>query len=616
MLEVSKALRDSYQSASAKNLVLEFDDGTTIDNDDIALEDMELEQAISDEDALRFGGISSASFKTKVKGTLKKYKGLWFNAFIRFEDYEIQLGRFCVDSDVATSDRRYRDIVAYDELYTVMNKDVSEWYNGLTFPITIKNMRNSLFAHLGIEQIETFLPNDNISIEKTIDGTEITGQKILSAICELNACFGVINNEGKFKYVFIENVVENTLYPSEDLYPQDGYKSYFNKSNYNINTLKYEEYDVNEITKVTIREDSEDVGVSVGTDGNTYIIEDNFLVYGATKEVLTTIAKNFLANVDFITYTPCSFTCSACPWLEVGDVVKITATDKVFSIPILSRVLKGIQAPKDTISARGSENYEDASKGGLSGEIRQLKSRTNRLTRTIDETRSEITRVEEDVNGELVKMQSSITQNAEEIELKVSKGNVSSQLSLESDQITINGNRLVINASNITIDKNGNVEISGKLKAGTGSNIGSWGVLDNGVLGSAYGSAGNYYGIAFDSRQSMFNGALSGGTGGRVFAIGRLGDGNTSSVNNALTTDTWANAALQIFANGKISTSRIEAVGGTIGGWKIENGYLQGDADSGSYVRLYPKYIQWQSAGSTLSKAINWTTLLDKINSL
>lgn len=58
-------------------------------------------------------------------------------------------------------------------------------------------------------------------------------------------------------------------------------------------------------------------------------------------------------------------------------------------------------------------------------------------------------------------LQSSITQNAEEIALKVSKGDVSSQLSVESDQITISGNRFVVDADNLQIDADGTITATG-----------------------------------------------------------------------------------------------------------------------------------------------------------
>lgn len=54
-----------------------------------------------------------------------------------------------------------------------------------------------------------------------------------------------------------------------------------------------------------------------------------------------------------------------------------------------------------------------------------------------------------------VALQSQITQTASEISLKVSKGDVSSQLSVESGQITLSSGRLVINSGNFQVNSSG-----------------------------------------------------------------------------------------------------------------------------------------------------------------
>lgn len=75
----------------------------------------------------------------------------------------------------------------------------------------------------------------------------------------------------------------------------------------------------------------------------------------------------------------------------------------------------------------------------------------------------------------VVSLQSQIKQNADSISLKVSKGDISSQLSLESGQIKLATGRLIIDSGNFTIDKNGNVGIT---STGTGLSI----TIKNGVI--------------------------------------------------------------------------------------------------------------------------------------
>ena len=446
MLNVAQDLKLSFLSAAQKNLVLSFDDGTKIDNDDIAMESMSLEQTLCDRDELKFGKVSSACFKTKIKASTKSFKNLWFNASLTCLGHEIKLGRFKVYSDNMTSDKLYRDIVAYDALFWASNADVTEWYNNLSFPIPQKMFRDSLFSKLGIQQLSVVLPNDAFLIQKTIEPESITGLKVLESICEINATWGTLDGDGKFKYVRTRTHERDALYPSDDLYPSEElypdaiYDDVLTKGSYYQGTLKYEEYDTKPITKVIIRENADDVGYSYGTDGNTYIIENNFLLYGASNQNLDTVASNFYDYAQHVIYTPSELSCKGTPWRELGDLLSVVADKRVFFMPILSRTLSGITALKDTYVAKGKETYGET-KNGVSEQIKQLKGRTNKLTQTVDETKSELQSFENDTNGKLATMTSSITQTSNSITAEVTRAqnaesNLSSRITQTADSVS------------------------------------------------------------------------------------------------------------------------------------------------------------------------------------
>lgn len=81
-------------------------------------------------------------------------------------------------------------------------------------------------------------------------------------------------------------------------------------------------------------------------------------------------------------------------------------------------------------------------------------------------------------------LSSSITQNARNITLKVSKGDVSSQLSMESDQITISSNRIAISSTYFTLTSDGKLSCTGANIYGTLKTGGYYGyvTLDDGRL--------------------------------------------------------------------------------------------------------------------------------------
>ena len=477
MQYVSLEEKNAFLSAEQKYLKLTFDDGTVIENEDIAMESMSLEQSVSDEEELVFGKCSAAEFKIKIYVTTKKYKNFWFNATIKAGEYEQKLGRFKVYTDNMTSDRLYRDIVAYDSLFWATNTDVTEWYNSLTFPISQKDFRDSLFDYLEIEQEEVVLPNDNIEFNKTVEAENFTGLTVLQALCEINAAWGVINHNGKFKYARMRTHEHDSLYPRDDLFPNDNlfpddiYDDKLLKANYYQGTLKYEEYDTQPISKVTIREDSEDLGYSYGTDGNTYVIENNFLLYGASDEILHNVAKNFYDYAQYIAYTPSELKCKGAPWREVGDLLRVVADKRTITIPIFNRKLSGITALKDTYIAKGTETYGEL-ENSPTEQLKQLRSRTNKITRSLDETKSEITKIEKNIDenySDAEETKSLIRQASDEINLevakKVSEDELIAKINISPEIIKLKGNRIIIESDNFTLTEDGNIEmLSGKIK--------------------------------------------------------------------------------------------------------------------------------------------------------
>ena len=121
-------------------------------------------------------------------------------------------------------------------------------------------------------------------------------------------------------------------------------------------------------------------------------------------------------------------------------------------------------------------------------------------------------------------LSSSITQNARNITLKVSKGDVSSQLSMENDQISISSNRISISSTYFTLSSSGKItctsaDISGTLETG-----GTYGYvkLSNGRLigGNSSGESGY---ISFNHQVDGSPGPRIAGANGLVIATSKLG---------------------------------------------------------------------------------------------
>lgn len=67
-----------------------------------------------------------------------------------------------------------------------------------------------------------------------------------------------------------------------------------------------------------------------------------------------------------------------------------------------------------------------------------------------------------------------------QISSKVSVGDVCSEINQSSEQIIFNSNRLVVNSSNFSLDRNGNVRMKGKVEATSGS-VGPFNITNSGL---------------------------------------------------------------------------------------------------------------------------------------
>lgn len=430
---------DLYQQDSvAKQIKIEYDGGT-ITNAELFSESMELTESLCSESELRFGCCEASVLKFKIANVRIPLANKWITVSETLAgntDEPFALGRYKVFSDKPTADRRYREVQAYDAMYDIINADVADWYNTILphkdSAIPLKKFRTLFVQHFGLEQEEIELINDNMPVFKTIEPSELSGKDVITAICEINGCFGHIGRDGKFHYIYLEQEIQglyprNDLFPADDLYPREPKTAGIGKGLYI--SCKYEDFLVRTINKLQIRKEENDIGVISGNGDNCYIVENNFLVYGMDSDKLGKIADRLRMKIQGVVYRPFEADCKGNPCLEVGDAIRMPTKYEIIESYILKRTLKGIQALRDSYSSTGSEFYS-GKVNGIHKSIIQLKGKTNVLTRTIEETKSTITDVE-------AGLQSQISQTATEIRTEVSnaKESLQSQISLTAGNI-------------------------------------------------------------------------------------------------------------------------------------------------------------------------------------
>lgn len=474
----------------------------TIDNSIIESESFSLKQSLNSGSQLQFGSCEAGEISFVIHENIPTIKGKTLKVYL-IPDSDaskmLQLGVYKVYEDKLSADRTRRSIVAYDALYDIINADVAAWYNSelpnSSTTKTLAQFRADFLTHFGITAESATLVNDGITVKRTIEPETLSGADVIKAICEINGVFGTITNQGKFRFLELTNAYDeglypsDTLYPADDLYPKPEGSSDIPRSKYI--DVQFEDYTANGITQLVVRTNSDDVGVTVGTSGNTYVITGNFLVYGFTSANLTTAANNILNVIKNRPYTPATVEALGNPLHEVGDAISIHSQYRTIKTYILERSMTGIQALRDTYSASGEEKYTEPL-NSVTSQFKQLSGKTASLAVNVDGIEG---RVEDIEDGSA----SIIQQLNNNINLKVSQGNVSSSLSLESGQVTLNSNRLVVNSTNFTLDAYGNATFSGNIESSDGLKTASMGTVGS-YEGFAYTNSSNGYSAILGER--------------------------------------------------------------------------------------------------------------------
>lgn len=408
----------------------------TIPMEQICAETLSLTENLSSGSNIVWGSCEAAKFVVTVADVDEEIEGREFTATLSIGDYKMAYGIYVVDSVVKQADRRKRKITAYDRMIK-FDVDVSDWYHAM-YPTddtthTIQELRDSLCEHIGVPQQQTVLINDEMVVGKTISPESLCGRDVLKAICEINGVFGHFDRTGMLTYISLQDTglyPSDTLYPGDDLYPQSGWAAAEELEYYK--TITYEDYLIDGIDRVQVRQEDGDIGAVVGSGSNAYIVEGNFLAYGLGSADLTKLAWSIYDSIAGKTYRPAKIVSYAMPWIEVGDGLRAITTDTEIATFVLTRTMSGIQAMMDMVEAKGTKTQGQSF--GIRNEIIQLKGKTAVIVKQVDEVSSTLTDLER-------KTTSQIKQLSDSIVLKVDKGDISNQISVETDGIDIIGNR-------------------------------------------------------------------------------------------------------------------------------------------------------------------------------
>ena len=478
-MQIDEALKELYKADTEnKTLFLDFyhpgSDAPFLSLSGpkrILSESMKITEALCSDENLAFGSCEATQFEITLIDVEEDLKGAVMVAYQTLSYYTteelypttglypseelypadsaleipcaVPLGRYIVQTADRGTNRRHRDILALDFM-TKFDTNVVDWYNALTFPMILRDFRASLCRYIGVaESVTGNLPNDDMAIEKTIDAAELMGRDVLIACEQVNGVFGHFDRDGVLQHIALDKTAG-----------QSGCDEVMEP--YLCISSDHEDYTVNTIGKVRIFQEEGDVGTVYGDGTNCYSVEGNFLLYGKTAAELETVAANLYSMVSGLCYVPVELRCKGLPYLEVGASLWVER-EGIFTY-LMKRTLTGVYALKDDISSTGEElRITDSN---ILTEIVQLKGRTAVIKKSVEEVSVSVTNLANNTAAQFKIM-------SDEISLKVSKGEVSSQISVESERVYIGGNRLVVDSTNFQLDSDGNATFSGNVTGAT-----------------------------------------------------------------------------------------------------------------------------------------------------
>ncbi|MEE1218590.1 MAG: hypothetical protein U0L20_01545 [Ruminococcus sp.] len=379
--DVKKLLLDN---SIHRSLIIHFpeDDIEDITNQNIISDSLELKQSICEEKEFVMGGCIASQLTVQVIGinaalnnkrievylsqTYGKSELVPDDSLVPSDDLSpgmqtdsitVQIFTGTIDSSLRQKNRAVKEIIAYDDFLKAANTSCFEYFKGLAAhspTMNLATLRESLcesFLYGGYDYEGDFVGfNDentmslNLDLVKSVCNKKLSIIDLLTAYCELNACFAFIDGEGKIKFKQLIN-------------PETEYIDFYAE-------LDFEEYVTVPINLIIFQYNKDvDFKYGYGTGGKqSWYISENVITKCCTDVTslitnFSTDGANYIFN-DLYSYRPFSTDIFGRWWIEPGDKVVIKTgfddTETVQSF-VFCKTIKGINGLRVSLKAQGPE---------------------------------------------------------------------------------------------------------------------------------------------------------------------------------------------------------------------------------------------------------------------
>lgn len=345
----------------------------------------------------------------------------------------------------------------------LFNVDVDDWWAALKWPLTRRQMLQSLCTYVGVTLKTTTFPGSTTSIASApMAGNGFVGKDVLGWIAETACSYARMSRDGGLELVwFTAQNVKLTR------------NQHFGDSP--------AEYETPAVEALHVMVANTDLGVMLPENGsgNEYQALDNPLYYGSTEAEIRSKAQDLYNRlVAFPAYTPNSVD-AVCDWaIEPGDIIQVVGGDGTTrTLPIFRMALKwaggwaratyectggtgrkpATQSKRREFAAYRAYHKLEVDITGIKSEIGDVQGNVANLEITASELRTQI-------NGKIdgTEAQSLIDQTVDKISFGVSSGANGSTFTLTKDGVQISSQTVDIQANIINFS---NANISGVLAA-------------------------------------------------------------------------------------------------------------------------------------------------------
>ncbi len=433
MYAVSTALRNAIDAGNPQRILLDFGGTSVFSNEEIAITDgVNFTEMFTTGDDLTIGCCPSTELSFSLLNDTGMFNDFQFGQFAAYLGARIDSGTPTEMTKTFTEDGATKtyafaplgtfvadrpDIVKKKKLAIVANDRMTlfdvpmpdKTALNITYPITLGNLLSAMCTYLSVTLKSSTFTNSTMSVaSEPKQFGNATMREVLGWIAEAACAIARFDRNGQLEIRWYSTVNKT-----------------FAETSYSEFTPAW--FATDAITGTHIRNGNSNATLDLGTDTNVYIIQDNpFLRQddsntrsrGVLRDGNPTPEQNIntllTAAPQYHPYSASLFT----DWtLEAGDVVTVTSDSESYTAPIHNLNMTWYGKPKVDISAEGNPKRE---------------------TQDADARRDYDTENTAYNNSRL------IFEAEEQIVLKVSKGNVATQLSVECGNVSVSGGNLTV----------------------------------------------------------------------------------------------------------------------------------------------------------------------------